>query len=461
MKRIPNVNPMLDKVFKELDKLLPGKVFTKEDTLLAYSFDASPLRGKPWAVILPDTKEEVLAVLELASQYKCPIIPRGSGTSTTGSSVPLEGGLVLCLSRLNRILDFNEQERIVHCEPGVITGDLKRFVERYNLFYPPDPSSYAFSTIGGNIATGAGGPRGLKYGTTKDYVLALEVGLPGGRLIRTGPKTLKKSSYYNLTPLFVGSEGTLGVILSAWLRLIPLPEKRVLYLIRSKDEAKLLILIDQVLKLGITPSSAEFIDQTSVLALRLSDHPLVFPEDKGLLLLEVDGKACCVEKEAKAIEKALVEFGFSYEFSSDTSEMEKLWEVRRSLSPSLRILGSKKLSDDLTVPRRHNFEFLSYLRSLEKGSGIYITAFGHVGDGNFHVNIYFEEGYEDKAKSLRESLIKKALELSGTVSGEHGIGFTKKAYFAMELSEEELNLMRSLKALFDPYGILNPGVKIP
>ncbi len=455
------MNPMLDKLLKELDKLLPGKVLTKEDALLAYSFDASSLKGRPWAVLLPDTKEEVLAVLKLANRYKCPIIPRGSGTSTTGSSVPLKGGIVLSLSRLNRILDFNEEERIVHCEPGVITGDLKRLVERYGLFYPPDPSSYAFSTIGGNIATGAGGPRGLKYGTTKDYVLALEVGLPGGRLIRTGPKTLKKSSHYNLTPLFIGSEGTLGVILSAWLRLIPLPEKRVLFLVRSKDETKLLSFISQVLKLGITPSSAEFIDHTSVLALRLSNHPLVLPEDQGLLLLEIDGKACCVEKEAQAIEKSLVEFGFSFEFSSDTSEMERLWEVRRSLSPSLRILGSKKLSDDLTVPRRYNLEFLSYLRSLEKGSGIYITAFGHVGDGNFHVNIYFEEGDEEKARNIRDSLIKKVLELSGTVSGEHGIGFTKKAYFAMELSEEELTLMRSLKALFDPNGILNPEVKIP
>jgi glycolate oxidase len=452
---------MLDRLLKELEKLLPGKVLTKEDALLAYSFDASSLRGRPWAVLLPDTKEEVLEVLKLANRYKCPIITRGSGTSTTGSSVPLGGGIVLSLTRLNRILDFNEEERVVHCEPGVITGDLKRFVERYNLFYPPDPSSYAFSTIGGNIATGAGGPRGLKYGTTKDYVLALEVGLPGGRLIRTGPKTLKKSSHYNLTPLFIGSEGTLGVVLSAWLRLIPLPEKRALFLVRSKDEAKLLGFINQILRMGITPSSAEFIDQTSLLALKLSNHPLVRTEDKAFLLLEVDGKACCVEKEAQAIEKALGEFGVSFEFSSDASEMERLWEVRRSLSPSLRILGSKKLSDDLTIPRRYNVEFLSYLRSHEEGSGIRITAFGHVGDGNFHVNIYFEEGDEEKARNIRESLIKKVLELSGTVSGEHGIGFTKKAYFALELSEEELNLMRSLKALFDPYGILNPGVKIP
>ena len=450
-----------EKLVYKLDKLLPGRVFVKDDVLLAYSFDASNLSGRPFAVVCPHTKEEVIEVLRLAQEYKCPIIPRGSGTSTTGSSVPLLGGIVLSLTKLNRILDFNLEERTVHCEPCVLTGDLKRYVERYNLFYPPDPSSYAFSTIGGNIATGAGGPRGLKYGTTKDYVLALEVGLPGGRVIRTGPKTLKKSSYYNLTPLFIGSEGTLGVILSAWLRLIPLPERRTLFLIRSRDEVRLLEFINRVLRMGITPSTAEFIDQTSVSALKQAMHPLVMPEDKGLLLLEVDGKACCVEREAKQIKEVLINSDLSFEMTSDASEMEKLWEVRRALSPSLSVLGGKKFSDDLTIPRRFNVEFLTYLRSLEREKEIFITAFGHVGDGNFHVNIYFEEDQAEKAKEVRNKLIKKVIELSGTVSGEHGIGFTKKSYFALELTPEELDLMRSLKKIFDPDNILNPGVKIP
>ncbi len=448
-------------LLSELQKILPNQVFFSEAVLKSYSYDASPLLGHPTAVVIPETKEAILEVLKLAQHFKVPIIPRGAGTSTTGSSVPLHGGIVLSLMKLNRILEVNLEERVVCCQPGLLTGDLKKYLVKDKLFYPPDPSSYAFSTIGGNIATGAGGPRGLKYGTTKDYVLSLEVGLPGGKLLKTGPPTLKKSSRYNLTPLFVGSEGTLGIILEIWLKVIPLPEKRHLFLVKAKEEASLLLFISQILKEGITPATAEFVDKTSLEALKRFQHSEIEEETHGLLFLEIDGKACCVEREKEQIKDLLKGHGFDFIEASTEEEMEILWDLRRSLSPSLRVLGSKKISDDVTIPRRYNLEFLKYLRALEEESGVKISAFGHVGDGNFHVNLYFEVEEEKKAKDLRERILNKVWRFSGTISGEHGIGFLKKEFLARELTQEELELMRGLKTLFDPENLLNPRVKIP
>ncbi|QER42208.1 FAD-binding protein [Thermodesulfobacterium sp. TA1] len=451
------------KFLSKLEEILgKEKVFTEPKDLLVYSYDSSSATGVPLAVAFPERKEEVVEVLRLIAEYKVPLVPRGAGTATTGSAVSHNHGLVLSFERMNRILDLNLEERLVVVEPGVLNGELKRYLKKFGLFYPPDPASYAYSTIGGNVATGAGGPRGLKYGTTKDYVLALEVGLPGGKIFWTGPFTLKGVVGYNLTPLFVGSEGTLGVFTEIVLKVIPFPEKRVLLVSYHREEEEPLEIISELLKSLITPASAEFIDKTTLLAL-LKNKRLELP-DKGvqsLLFLELDGEEGMVQKELKKVEDLYQTKGIFYHKAESEEKIETLWEVRRGVSPSVRMLGEKKISDDVVLPRRNMKEFLKRIRDLEEKTGVYVCCFGHAGDGNFHVNLLFGPKKEEKAKALRNTILKEVLNLKGTLSGEHGIGYVKRSFVAWELSSFQLELMKNLKKMFDPDNLLNPGVKIP
>jgi len=448
---------------RHLKELLGDRFLTKEEDLYPYAFDASPLSFSPEAVALPHHKEEVLEILKLSYLYEFPVVSRGSGSATTGSALPIEGGLVLSLARLNRILELNQEERIVRVEPGVLNGDLKRYLRRYGLFYPPDPASFSFSTIGGNVATNAGGPRGLKYGTTKDYVLALVVGLMGGKLLKTGAYTLKGVVPYNLTSLFVGSEGTLGVFLEIVLKVLPLPPQRVLFLAFWEREEAALEAISEALKRGLTPATAEFVDQTTLLALREEVSSLMgeFERLKALLFVEFDGKEEEVRVEAELFERLLREFEAPFLKAEKEDEIESLWEIRRSISPALKRLRGKKVADDVTLPRRNLATFLRFLRTLEEEEGVMIAAFGHAGDGNLHVNLLFEEGDEERAQRVRETALRKVLELWGTLSGEHGVGYTKRPYVLWELDPLQLEMMKGIKRLFDPKGLLNPQIKLP
>lgn len=448
---------------RELKELLGERLLTREEELFPYGFDASSLFFIPEAVALPERKEEVLEILRLAERFEIPIIPRGCGTATTGSPLAIEGGLVVAFTRMNRILELNLEERTVRVEPGVINGDLKSYLKRYGLFFPPDPASYFFSSIGGNVATGAGGPRGLKYGTTKDYVLSLEVALPGGKILKTGPQTLKGVVPYNLTPLFVGSEGTLGLFLEILLKVLPLPEKRKLFLVFVPKEEKAIFLITESLKKGLTPASAEFVDKTTlkVLEEKIKSFENHFDSFEALLFVEFDGKQEEVLKDGKLFEELLEEVGLNYHFAENEEEIESIWEIRRAISPSLKKLASKKVADDIVVPRRALSGFIKFLRTLERDSGIPICAFGHAGDGNLHVNLIYEEDQVERVKLLREKILKKVLELSGTVSGEHGVGYIKRTYVLWELDSLQIEIMKKIKKIFDPKGILNPQIKIP
>ncbi|MGB9761088.1 MAG: FAD-binding oxidoreductase [Caldimicrobium thiodismutans] len=448
--------------FRELKLLLGDRLLTRKEDLFPYSFDASSLFFSPDGVALPERKEEVIEILRIADYYEFPIVARGCGTATTGSPLPITGGLVVSFTRMNKILELNLEERTVRVEPGVINGELKAYLKRYGLFYPPDPASYAFSSIGGNVATGAGGPRGLKYGTTKDYVLSLEVALPGGKVLKTGPQTLKGVVPYNLTPLFVGSEGTLGLFLEILLKVIPLPEKRRLYLIFFPEEVLAFHFLTEILKMGLTPASAEFVDKTTLQALREKLEPY---KDKApfssLLFIEFDGSFEEVLKDSQRFERILKERKYPFILADEEEEIERLWEIRRAISPLLKKLGAKKIADDITLPRRALSEFLKFLRDLEKASGISISAFGHAGDGNLHVNLLFEEEKKDIVRSLREQIFKKVLELCGTISGEHGVGYLKRPFVIWELDPLQIEIMKKLKSLFDPKGILNPQIKLP
>jgi glycolate oxidase subunit GlcD len=451
------------KFLQKLEHLLGKRLLTAEEDLLSYSYDASSLISKPSAVALPEKKEEVVEILKLAQEYKVPIISRGAGTSTTGSCLAHKGGIIIAFSKMNRILEFNEEERIVKVEPGVLNGELKSFLKKYGFFYPPDPASYAFSTIGGNVATGAGGPRGLKYGTTKDYVLALEVVLPGGKILKTGPPTLKCVVPYNLTPLFVGSEGTLGVFTEIVLKVIPLPQKRILFVSAHEREEEPLELISEILKKKITPACAEFVDKTTIFALYQKNALNIFKNKSfsSLLYLELDGDAEVVDKEKTTVENLYKDLKLVFEKAEDEESIENLWEIRRNISPSLKLLGEKRFAEDVVVPRRFMKELLFRIRQIEKERGLYISCFGHAGDGNFHVNVLFNPEDEKKALKVRELILKSVLELSGTISGEHGIGYTKRSFVHLELNPLQLEIMKKLKKVFDPDGILNPQIKIP
>ena len=457
--------PIPPKFLKALESLLGKERFlTEEADLLAYSYDSSALVRVPSAVAFPEKKEEVVEILRLAKEYKVPIISRGAGTSTTGSCLAHNGGVILSFSRMNRILELNEEERIVRVEPGVLNGELKAYLKKYGLFYPPDPASYAYSTIGGNVATGAGGPKGLKYGTTKDYVLSLEVVLPGGEVLKTAPCTLKAVVPYNITPLFVGSEGTLGVFTEIVLKVIPLPEKRILFLSAHKEETEPLKIISELLKKKVTPACAEFVDKTTFKALLNSKQAELissFSEFEALLFLELDGSPEAVEKEKKKVEDLFFDLGLKFLKAEKEEDIEKLWDIRRAISPSVRVLGERKISDDIVVPRRFMRDFLLKVREIEKGRGLNICCFGHAGDGNFHVNILFNREKEEVALKAREEIIKAVLSFDGTISGEHGVGYTKKEFVNLELSPLQIEIMKKLKKLFDPDNILNPHIKIP
>lgn len=442
------------------------RLLTTEEELETYSFDSSNLFFKPDAVALPEKKEEVLKILELADKYGFYVVSRGSGTATTGSCLPILGGLVISLTRMNRILELNPEDRTVRVEPGVLNGDLKNYLKRYNFFYPPDPASFAFSTIGGNVATGAGGPKGLKYGTTKDYVLALEVALPGGHLLKTGAPTLKGVVPYNLTPLFVGSEGTLGIFVEIILKLLPLPEKRCLFLIFFTSEEEALEIVIELITKGLTPASAEFVDKTSTLVCKenikhLKGELNLRNEIESLLFLEIDGKELEVLEESKLVEEILKTKAIAYIKREKEDDLENLWEIRRNISPSLKRLATKKMAEDIVVPRSKMKTFLRFLRELEKKYMLFISAFGHVGDGNFHVNILYEEEARAKACKVRELILKKVLELHGTISGEHGIGYLKRSYVRWEIDPLQIEIMKKIKNVFDPKGLLNPQIKLP
>lgn len=405
-----------------------------------------------------------MKILELADKYEFYVISRGSGTATTGSALSTLGGLVISYTKMNRILELNQEERIVRVQPGVLNGELKKYVKKFGLFYPPDPASYAFSTIGGNVATGAGGPKGLKYGTTKDYVLALEVALPGGKLFKTGPYTLKGVVPYNFTHLFVGSEGTLGIFVEIVLKLLPLPKKRCLYLIFFSQEDTAIDLLNELLIEGLTPSAAEFVDKTSLIVCEdkigsLKAEANVGYKVESLLFLEIDGKLAEVIEDGRFIETLLRNKKIPYVKREQEEEIEILFEIRRNISPLLKKLAPQKISDDIVVPRRKIKEFLGFIRDLEKNYELYISVFGHIGDGNFHVNILYEK--EEEALEVRELILRKVIELMGTISGEHGVGYLKRSYVRWELDPLQIELMKKIKKVFDPKGLFNPQIKLP
>jgi len=394
-------------------------------------------------------------------------VPRGAGTGYTGGAVPLQGGVVLSLERLNKILEIDELNLLAVVQPNVITGDIQDAVEKLGLFYPPDPASLRQSVIGGNVAECAGGPRAFKYGVTKQYVLGLEAVLPSGEVIQTGGKVVKNVVGYDLTQLLVGSEGTLAIITKIILRLVPKPTRQVTMRATFPSVTHAVNAVTNLIRARVVPAALELIDGDCLeaVATALKVRSLAPPGTAALLLLEVDGGDGQVADESARVEAACRAAGAT-EFlrAKDEGERQELWRVRRELSPSLRMITPLKFNHDVVVPKGRVPELFALVDEIKRDYRLRIPCFGHVGDGNIHVNIMVMPDDVDEIRRAHEAegvLFRGVVALEGSISGEHGIGFAKAPYLAIELTKATIDTMRHIKRAFDPNGILNPGKIFP
>jgi glycolate oxidase len=438
-----------------------------EASLIEYGTDALK-RGTPAdVVVFPAGPEEISKIARLCHDRRVPMVPRGAGTGYTGGAVPVHGGVVIALERLNRILDIDEENLLCVTESNVVTGDIQDAVEKVGLFYPPDPASLRTSVIGGNVAECAGGPRAFKYGTTKQYVLGLEAVLPTGEIINTGGKVVKNVVGYDLTHLLVGSEGTLAIITKVILKLIPKPPVQATLRATFPDVQGAVDAVSGLLRARVIPAALELIDGECLEAVaRYLNVRSLAPEGTGaLLLIEVDGLSELVAGEAERVADACKAAGATELLRAATeADRQELWRVRRELSPSLKVITPLKHNHDIVVPKGRIPQLFDLVARLRTEYRLKMPCFGHVGDGNIHVNFMLTPGDEDEARrsALAErALFEGAVALEGSISGEHGIGFAKAPYLGIELSHDEIELMKRVKLAFDPHGVLNPGKMFP
>ncbi len=446
-------------IVKELKNIVgPAHLSTASEDMVVYSYDATQREALPWAVARPASAQEVSEILRLANRELFPVVPRGAGTGMSGGSIPVHGGLVLSLERMNRILEVDDENLVAVVEPGVVTGELQREVEARGLFYPPDPASNQFCTIGGNVAECAGGLRAVKYGVTKDYVLGLEVVLPTGEIIRTGARTAKSVAGYDLTKLIVGSEGTLGVATTVILRLLPLPESvRTISAFFSTIEGAATA-VAKIIASRIIPRALEFVDRHALRAVENYLKEDIAGGAVAMLLVEVDGAADSTAREIQMIAEIMTRAGAALVKKAETdAEREQLWKARRSISPALYTIKPKKVNEDIVVPRSRIPDILREIEEIAKRYDLLIVNFGHAGDGNIHTNIMIDEADKPRAESAVKEILESTLRMGGSISGEHGIGLSKAAYLPMEVGPAALAAMKHIKQALDPNNILNPG----
>ncbi|MFA5793678.1 MAG: FAD-binding oxidoreductase [Candidatus Brocadiia bacterium] len=460
-------------MYDKLRKIISAERISRlpEDRLAA-SYDASKLQHLPDIVVKPLNAAEISDVLKIASEHATPVYPRGAASSVTGSAVPVKGGIVIDLSLMNRIIEINPVNFTAVVEPGVVCADFQKAVSRHGLFYPPDPASADFCTLGGNVACGAGGLRCIKYGTTRDYVLGLEAVLPSGQIIHTGRKTLKRSTGYDLARLFIGSEGTLGIITQIILRLVPKPQSEATFFIFYDNEPAAVKLGLDTLAKRILPRAIEFMDASSLKAVTAYLKDIDFGKSEirnpkseigSGILIELDGDPNDLAGQAKALEELISQSRPGKMLRANGPEEAKsLWAIRKAVSPALYSITAQKASEDICVPRDQITHILAVIKSIESKYGIPIATFGHLGDGNLHVNFLISnEAHKTSLEKALDELFTETVKCGGTLSGEHGIGLTKSRFLALELSAAEIELMKQLKTLFDPKGIMNSGKIFP
>jgi glycolate oxidase len=455
----------VDAAKRELaSELGDDRVIDDADLLERYGEDASGAGVfPPDLVVKADSKEDVVTVLRVATKHGVPVTPRGLGSGKSGGALPIFGGIVLSMERMNRIKEVNRADMLVVSDPGTITAELMRTVEAEGLFYPPDPNSLNMCSIGGNVACNAGGPRALKYGVTKNFVLALEVVLPTGEVMQVGKRTIKHVTGYDLAALIVGSEGTLGVITECTLRLIPQPAAVQTALVSFDGLSKASHAITGVLGAGIVPRTLELLDHHALDAVR-AKTPGRFPDNAGaLLILETDGSTD--ERAFEDLERAatvcLDRGALDVLVAQDQAQREKIWEPRRVLSMTLTETAPKKISEDIVVPRSQIPALLEKVTRIADKHQVRVATYGHAGDGNLHVNVLFDADSAPRAHQAVEAIMISTIELGGTISGEHGIGLTKRDFLPLEHEPAKIALQRALKRTLDPAGILNPGKILP
>ncbi len=453
--------PSFSPATRKLKTKLGARVNTDHDVVFAASFDGSKLSFLPEAVIRPKTKADIATTLALANQYKVPVTTRGAGSSLTGSGSPIQGGWVLDLSGWNKIT-VDAEAGFAQVQAGAVVGNIHKAVEALGWFYPPDPASKQYSTIGGNISCNAGGMHGGKYGVTRDFVVALKGFLPTGEYVEWGTATKKFSAGFNLRDLWIGAEGMLGVVTEATLKLIPLPAARWTLLTAFEDETAAFRAVWALFAQRVQPAICEFLDRYSVQCAEAKTGKTVFAGQAGrpVILLELAGTASEVA-EVKEIVLAWAKANtLAFREARDRAEAEELWEVRRKCSGAMFALGDSKLNEDIVVPMRSYEKFAVFLDKLRKSSRLSIPTFGHLADGNLHVNIMYHR--ENRAEYLRAEkavgqLMAGVVKLGGAISGEHGIGLAKTPFLRLQHSPAQIKAMRAIKTALDPQGILNPG----
>lgn len=454
---------MLSESTKEELRSIVGRSWFLEspEDLVSYSYDGFLPEFMPEGVILPGTAEEISGIMRLANRDGFAVTPRGAGTNICGGSVPKEGGLVMAFHRMNRILEIDPDNMCAVVQPGVVNADLQKAAAGRGLLYPPDPASMFVSTIGGNVALNAAGPRGVKYGATKDYLLGLEVVLPSGDIIRTGGKTLKNVTGYDLTRLMCGSEGTLGIITEITLRLVPMPPaKATLQAIFSNlDDAAQTV--SSIIGAGIVPTTLELIDRVVLDVIGNYGGARFRKDAEALLLIEVDGEPLLVQGQGERIEKFCKDRGAKeVERASTPEEAEKLWQARRTAFGAVASLRPNCIVEDATVPVKRLPEIIRKIVELADKYRLKIGVLAHAGDGNLHPLIMTDMRDSDEMERVEkalEEMYEAAIAMGGTLSGEHGIGIAKKRFLKMEYSEPALEIMRGIKKVFDPNNVLNPG----
>ncbi|HXR47206.1 MAG TPA: FAD-linked oxidase C-terminal domain-containing protein [Candidatus Limnocylindrales bacterium] len=450
------------KPLRQLKASLPaGDLVLKPQTLKDYAGDKWFAAQQPDAVALPRSVKSVSTILRFANHHKIPVTARGAGHGYVGGCVPVYGGIVLSLERMNQIKEIKAADFVAVVEPGVVTQKLQEAVEKRGLFYPPDPASRANNSIGGNIATNAGGPRCLKYGVTRDYVLGLEVVLANGAIVRVGGRTHKNRTGFDLTRLFVGSEGLLGVVTEATLKLIPLPPFRASLAVGFGSMKNAVRALQAILSAGFLPCALELADEFTLAAAYQRTKSGRLRGCRAHLIVELDGQKKSVQHELPGLESIIrrqkplfVERGFG------TAQCEEIWKIRREFSYALRDTGLTKLNEDVVVPRSRLEDFFQFAARLQKKHGLPVACFGHAGDGNIHTNVmvdFNQAGAARRAEAALDELFARVIAWGGAISGEHGIGLAKKRWWPRAVSKEARELHRTVKKALDPRGILNPG----
>ena len=456
---------MIDKKHIEALKSIVGENDIKTDKvhLRAYSYDATKEHYYPEAVVFPENEEEISKILKYCNDNKIAVIPRGAGSGFTGGALPVNGGIVLAVEKyMNKILEIDEKDMVAVVQPGVVNAHLQKEVEKRGLFYPPDPASMDYSTIGGNVSENAGGMRAAKYGLTKDYVMSLKAVLPNGDIIRAGKRTIKDVAGYNVAGILIASEGTLAVITEITLKLLPKPKLKKTYMGIFENVEDAMNAVYKSLSSGAMPVAMEFMDSLVVKALR-EKLGVNLPDWAGALLIgDVDGNVEAeIDYQLSILEKSFLENG-AKEFvaTADEEKSKEIWFARRNASQSITIYGSKKINEDISVPRSKLPEALRGINEIGKKYDLVVPCFGHAGDGNIHVNVMVDGSKKEeveKGYKAVEEIFEFVVSLGGTLSGEHGIGLSKAPFMKIAFSEAELNLFKRIKEAFDPNGILNPG----